>query len=81
MDIEISIKKIVAEYAGADLAAITADTKLEGDHNLDSLDKIEIIMAVEDEFGIEIPDTHLETFSTVQQLSEYVVRRQAGAIA
>lgn len=62
---------ILFAQLGVDLDLITPDAKLEEDLGADSLDLVEIIMAVEDEFIIDIPDEHAEKLQTVQQLADY----------
>lgn len=72
MDITKKVITIVALQAGMPVDQITADTKLEGDHGLDSLDKVEIVMEVEDEFGLAILDDAVDKLTTVQQLVDHV---------
>jgi len=59
------------DQLGVDRDLITPEAKLEEDLGADSLDLVEIIMAVEDEFTIDIPDEHAEKLQTVQQLADY----------
>ncbi|MBE6020265.1 MAG: acyl carrier protein [Firmicutes bacterium] len=67
------IKEIIAEQlALEDDSVITLGTSLTKDLEADSLDAVEIIMAIEDEFGIEIPDEDAEKFSLVGDLTKYV---------
>lgn len=67
------IKEIVAEQLGLDdIDAISATTSLTGDLDADSLDAVEIIMAIEDEFGVEIPDEEVENFKNIGDIVEYV---------
>ena len=66
------IKGIIAEQLGVEEDAITMDTNLMKDLSADSLDAVEIIMAIEDEYGIEIPDEEAEKFQTVRDLVKYV---------
>lgn len=67
------IKEIIAEQlALEDDSVITLGTSLTKDLEADSLDAVEIIMAIEDEFGIEIPDEEAEKFSLVGDLTKYV---------
>ncbi|ABW19646.1 acyl carrier protein [Alkaliphilus oremlandii] len=67
------IKEIVAEQLGLDdVDAISATTSLTGDLDADSLDAVEIIMAIEDEFGVEIPDEEVENFKNIGDIVEYV---------
>lgn len=67
------IKEIIAEQLGIDNAdTITLDTSLIEDLEADSLDAVEVIMALEDEFGIEIPDEEAENFKTIGDISKFI---------
>lgn len=63
---EARIKKIIAEQFGVVEDEVMAEKHLMQDLGGDSLDAIELAMALEDDFGIEIPDSDLETVKTVQ---------------
>lgn len=67
-----TIKKIISEQLGIDEKDISLDSNLTNDLNADSLDAVEIIMAVEDEYSIEIPDEKIEDFATLQDLVEFI---------
>ncbi len=66
------IKEIIVEQLGVEEAAVEMDTNLMKDLEADSLDAVEIIMAIEDHFDIEIPDEDAEKFQTVGDLVKYV---------
>jgi acyl carrier protein len=66
------IKEIIVEQLGVDDDKVTQDTHLMKDLEADSLDAVEIIMAIEEEYGIEIPDEEAEKFQTVADLVAYV---------
>ncbi|MCQ2553017.1 MAG: acyl carrier protein [Clostridia bacterium] len=66
------IRDIIAEQLGAEASDITPETNLMKDLEADSLDAVEIIMAIEDTFGVEIPDDQAEHFQLVKNLVEYV---------
>ena len=66
------IRDIIAEQLGAEASDITLETNLLKDLEADSLDAVEIIMAIEDEFDIEIPDDQAEHFQLVKNLVDYV---------
>ena len=66
------IKEIIMEQLQVEESEITMETNLRKDLSADSLDAVEIIMAIEDEFGIEIPDEEAETIQTVQDLVRFV---------
>ena len=66
------IKDIIIEQLQVEESDISMDTNLMKDLSADSLDAVEIIMAIEEEYGIEIPDEYAENFQTVGDLVEYV---------
>ena len=66
------IREIIIEQLQVDESEVTMDTNLMKDLSADSLDAVEIIMAIEEEYGIEIPDEDAETFQTVGDLVRYV---------
>jgi len=69
------IKGIIVEQLSADDSAITMETSLMKDLEADSLDAVEIMMAIEDEFDIEIPDEDAEKFQSVGDIVRYVDER------
>jgi len=70
--IEDRVKAIVAEQLGLDKDSITNDSSFVEDLGADSLDTVELVMALEEEFGTEIPDEDAEKITTIQQAIEYV---------
>ena len=66
------VKSFVVEQLGVDPDQVEMDTNLMKDLEADSLDAVEIILAVEDEYGLDIPDETAENFETVRDLVEYV---------
>lgn len=66
------ITEILAEQLDADREAMTSDTKIADDLGADSLDLVDLLMSVEDEFGIEIPDEDVETIQTIGDLVNYI---------
>ena len=70
-DIEQRVKKIVAEQLGVAEADIKNESSFVDDLGADSLDTVELVMALEDEFEMEIPDEQAEKFTTVQQAIDY----------
>ncbi len=66
------IKDIIHEQLSVDKETITLETDLMKDLEADSLDAVEIIMSIEEEFEIEIPDEDAEGFKTVEDLVRYV---------
>ena len=65
-------KLIIDELALDEDIVITATTSLMNDLEADSLDAVEIIMAIEDEFGIEVPDEDAENFKNIGDIVKYV---------
>ena len=66
------LKEIIAEKKNIEGASIKPDTNLMTDLEADSLDAVEIIMALEEEYDIEIPDEEAERFQTVEDIVKYV---------
>lgn len=66
------IRTIIMDQLSVDEALVTMDTNMMKDLEADSLDAVEIIMAIEEEFGIEIPDEEAEKFQLVGDLVRYV---------
>ena len=71
-DITARIKKVVAKNLETDESRITPDSKFVDDLGADSLDQVELIMALEEEFGIEIPDEQAEKIQTIADAIKYV---------
>lgn len=66
------VKEVVGEQLGADVEEMTMETSLMKDLDADSLDAVEIIMALEDEFDVEIPDEEAEGFKNIGNIVEYI---------
>ncbi|MBA7482717.1 Acyl carrier protein [subsurface metagenome] len=66
------IKKILVDRLGVDESKITEDSSFVDDLGLDSLDIVELIMAFEEEFNLEIPDKDMEKIKTVGDLIKYL---------
>ena len=71
-DMEARLKKIVAEQLGVDESKIVPSARFTEDLNADSLDLVEMIMSLEEEFGVEIPDEDAEKIVTVQDAITYI---------
>ena len=75
-EIETKVIEIVSEQMGVDKAQITRETHFINDLNADSLDTVELVMALEEEFECEIPDEEAEKITNVQQAIDYVKSHQ-----
>ncbi|UCC14967.1 MAG: acyl carrier protein [Gammaproteobacteria bacterium] len=73
--IEEQVKNIVAEQLGVKEEEVTADASFVDDLGADSLDTVELVMALEEAFECEIPDEEAEKITTVQQAIDYVKER------
>ena len=72
MSVDKRVKEIVAEQLGRDVNEVTDAASFIDDLGADSLDIVELVMAMEDEFGIEIPDEEAEKIKTVKDVIEYI---------
>jgi acyl carrier protein len=70
--LEEKVKKIIIDQLGVDEAEVTPEAKFIDDLGADSLDTVELVMALEEEFGIEIPDEEAEKIATVQNAIAYI---------
>ncbi|WP_395462723.1 acyl carrier protein [Wolbachia endosymbiont of Cantharis cryptica] len=77
-DIETKVKKIVLEHISKDVEKFNNSSKL-SEHGADSLDAVEIIMAAEEEFGIEIPDEDAQRMETMEQIVEYINNKKTNS--
>lgn len=76
-DIAERVKKIVVEHLGVEAAQVKEDAKFIDDLGADSLDTVELVMAFEEEFGVEIPDDAAETILTVGDAVKYIDKASA----
>ena len=72
MDIQEKVKEIIVEQLGVDEAQITPEASFIDDLGADSLDTVELVMAFEDKFDIEIPDEDAEKMRTVGDAIDYL---------
>ena len=71
-DVGVRVKKIVVEHLGIDESKVTESASLMDDLGADSLDAVELVMAFEEEFGVEIPDDAADKIVTVQDAIDYI---------
>ncbi len=71
-DIEARVKDIVVEQLGVDADEVTPDASFIDDLGADSLDTVELVMALEEEFECEIPDESAEKITTVKEAVDYI---------
>jgi acyl carrier protein len=71
-EIEAKVKKIIVEQLDVEESSVAPDAKFIEDLGADSLDTVELVMALEEEFGIEIPDEDAEKIVTVKNAVEYI---------
>ena len=71
-DVAERVKKIVVEHLGVDESKVTDNASFIDDLGADSLDTVELVMAFEEEFGIEIPDEDAEKITRVKEAVEYI---------
>lgn len=69
---EGKVKKIIEEKLSVNADQITNDARFAEDLKADSLDTVELVMALEDEFGLDIPDEEAEKIKTVQNAIDYI---------
>lgn len=78
--IEEKIKEIIVEQLGVDPAQVIPEASFVNDLGADSLDTVELVMALEEEFNLEIPDEEAEKISTVGQAIEYIRANSAKEV-
>jgi len=74
--VEQQVKAVIAEQLGVKLEQVTGNASFVDDLGADSLDTVELVMALEEEFETEIPDEDAEKITTVQQAIDYVSARR-----
>ena len=72
MAVADKVKSIIVEQLGVDEEEVTLEASFTEDLGADSLDIVELVMAFEEEFGIEIPDEEAEKISTVREAVDYI---------
>lgn len=75
MKIEEKVKKLIAEKLDVDISDVVPDASLIDDLGADSLAIVELIMTMEEEFDIEVPDEDAEKLATVQKAIDYIISK------
>jgi len=74
MAVETKVREIIVEQLGVDPDQVTLEASFVDDLGADSLDTVELVMALEEEFGIEIPDEEAEKIATVGNAIDYIAQ-------
>ena len=75
-EVETQVKQIVVDHLGIDDSKVTPESKFIDDLGADSLDTVELVMAFEEKFGIEIPDDAAETILTVKDAINFIENKE-----
>jgi len=78
--VEERVKQIIVEQLGVDEAEVTPTASFVDDLGADSLDQVELVMAFEEAFGIEVPDEDAEKMTTVKDAVEYIDKHSKGCL-
>ena len=78
MEVESKVKEIIVQQLGVDAEKVTPEASFVDDLGADSLDVVELVMAFEEEFGVEIPDEAAEKIATVKDANEFLKQNPAG---
>ncbi len=78
MDIEAKVREIIVKQLGVDEAKVTLDASFVDDLGADSLDTVELVMAFEEEFDVEIPDEAAEKIATVRDAVDFLKQHVEG---
>lgn len=79
MSISEKVKSIIVEQLGAKPEEVTPNASFVNDLGADSLDTVELVMALEEEFGVEIPDEDAEKIVTVEDAVKYIEKKSTGS--
>jgi len=71
-DVDVKVKKIISEQLGVPESDVKPEASFVNDLGADSLDTVELVMALEEEFSVEIPDEDAEKIATVQNAIDYI---------
>ncbi len=75
MDVQAKVKDIIVQQLGVDLDKVTTEASFVDDLGADSLDVVELVMAFEEEFGVEIPDEDAEKIATVKDAVDFLSQK------
>jgi acyl carrier protein len=75
MDIKDKVTEVIVEQLGVKEGEVKSDARFVEDLGADSLDTVELVMALEEEFGIEIPDEDAEKAKTVKDVIDYISKK------
>ncbi len=78
MPVQEEVKDIIVEQLGVDPDKVTLEASFVDDLGADSLDTVELVMALEEKFGLEIPDEEAEKLTTVGEAIEYIEKNKKG---
>jgi len=78
MSVESKVKEIIVEQLGVDAGQVTPEASFVDDLGADSLDTVELVMALEEKFDIEIPDEDAEKITTVGEAIDYLKKNAEG---
>jgi acyl carrier protein len=78
MDVSAKVREIIVQQLGVDAEKVTPEASFVDDLGADSLDVVELVMAFEEEFGVEIPDEAAEKIATVKDAIEYLQKNVAA---
>ena len=71
-EVETQVKQIVVDHLGIEESKVTSESKFIDDLGADSLDTVELVMAFEEEFGLDIPDEEAEKITTIQSAVDWI---------
>ena len=75
-DVAGKVKEIIVEQLGVTPEQVTPEASFIEDQGADSLDTVELVMALEEEFDVQIPDEEAEKITTVQQAVDYIIAKK-----
>ena len=78
MDKKEKVIELIVNQIGVDASKVTMESKIVEDLGADSLDRVELTMAVEDEFGVQIPDAEAEKMVTVEDVVSYIEKNHGN---